>query len=357
MPSGSIFMTPGVLRDLKTESTYDIPHPLRNHPVGSLVTYALADPRTVGSITRGLAGITIAGNAVDDEAGVLIPLSAALRGAYPERTRVRFYGTRDEVNRVDALGLVIGTQARRIDAVDLTQSAPADLSDLGVSIEQDAEDKSDFPHNQLYYHVGPETAWTTRIHTCTALAMWSRTAGISYLSHADSSTSPKTIAENVTEFFTDVIKAGAVLTTPGELSVVLFTAEDTLTGRATSVQSVLGALDHLDATHTRAVYEHAKCHIAGPSDAVVVTAGAPPRVLLSYPDHVEHLLTRYAVRGERNVRDLLVEVLKTAETNHEFEPKAYRAAKKAKELDDKQLYRLLVALVGYTDEEATKRWG
>ncbi|MFI7534298.1 hypothetical protein [Streptosporangium sp. NPDC049376] len=357
MPSGCIFMTPGVLRDLKTEATYDIPADLRNHPVGSLVTYTLAGPRTVGSIAQGLVGMTIAGNAVDDEAGRLIPLSPALRDAYPERTRVRFYGTPDEVNRVTALGLVIGTPARRTDLVDLTESAPADLSDLGISIEQDAEDKSDFPARQLYYYVGPERAWTTRIHTCTALAMWSRTAGISYLSHADSSTPPERIAERVTEFFTDVIKAGAVLSTPGELSVVLFTAEDTLTGRGSSVQSVLGALDHLGAAHTRVFYEHARCHIAGPSDTVVVSAGAAPRVLLSYADHVEHLLTRYTIKGERNVRDILVEVLKTAQANHEFEPKAYLAAKKARSQGDDQLHRLLVALAGLTEEDAAKRWG
>ncbi|MFD0884167.1 hypothetical protein ACFQ08_06340 [Streptosporangium algeriense] len=357
MPSGSIFMTPGVLRDLKTEATYDIPADLRVHPVGSLVTYTLAAPRTVGSITRGLAGMTIANSAVDDEAGRLIPLSAALRGAYPERTRVRFYGTPDEVSGVDALGPVIGTPARRVDVVDLTESAPADLSDLGVSIEQDAEDKSDFPRNQLYYHVGPETAWTTRIHTCTALAMWSRTAGISYLSHADSNTPSKRIADHMTEFFTDVLKAGAVLSTPGELSIVLFTAEDTLVGRATSVQSVLGALNHLGATHTRAFYDHARCHIAGPDDAVVVSAGAAPRVLLCYADHMERLLYLYTFRGERNVRDLLVEVLKSAEPNREFESKAYPAAKKARSQGDEQLYRLLVALVGLTEEDAAEQWG
>ncbi|MEV8633072.1 hypothetical protein AB0395_15575 [Streptosporangium sp. NPDC051023] len=356
MPNGKIFMTRGVLRDLKTGSTYDIPQELRTQPVGTLVTYTLASPRAVGSITPGLTGMIIANNAVDDEAGLLVPLKTALRGAYPDRTRVRFYGTADEVSGVDALQLVIGAQSRRVDLMDPAESAPSPLSSLGVSIEQDAQDKTDFDDDQLYYHVGAGSAWTTRIHTCTVLAMWSRTAKISYLSHADSSTSSQTIAQHMGEFFTAATSKKADLTATGELSIVLFTAKDTLTSKNSSLESILHALDLLSAAHTRAVYERARCHIAGPSDAIVVSTDAPPKVLLAYQDHLKYLLNRYAIYGEQNIRGFLIGVLQDAMVNAEFEPDAYEAAKKAKTQNDRDLYLLLAALVGYDEKKALERW-
>ncbi|MFC6086013.1 hypothetical protein [Sphaerisporangium aureirubrum] len=117
----------------------------------------------------GLVGMIFANQCVDDEAGQLIPLKAALRGAYPEHTRARFYGTHNQVDKVDALKFVIDAHNRRVDLVDPARSAPGGYSSLGLSIEQDAEDKSDDDENQEYYHVGAGSAWTTRIHTCTAL--------------------------------------------------------------------------------------------------------------------------------------------------------------------------------------------
>ena len=143
---------------------------------------------------------------------------------------------------------------------------------------------------------------------------------------------------------------------PDELSVVPFTAEDTLTSRCSSLESVLHALNHLSATHTRAVYERARCHIAGPCDAIVVSTDEPPKVLLAYPDHLRYLLNRYAIRGEQNIRGILAGVLENAVVNAELEPDAYRAAKKAKTQNDRDLYLLLAALVGYGEEDALKRW-
>jgi hypothetical protein len=186
--------------------------------------------------------------------------------------------------------------------------------------------------------------------------MWSRTARISYLSHADSSTSSETIAGHMADFLTRATTAGADLTAQGELTVVLFTAEDTLTGSASSIDSVVNALDHLAAAHVLPVYTQAKCHIAGPDDAIVVSTGAPPKVRLDPRDHLPYLLTRYAIYGAQNIRGYLATALATADESPTLEPTAYRAAMKAKSLNDRPLYVLLHTLVGYDAQEALKRW-
>ncbi|MFC6083089.1 hypothetical protein [Sphaerisporangium aureirubrum] len=357
MPNGKIFMTPGVLRDLKTGNTYDIPAGLRGvSPVNTIVTYTLASAREVGSITPGVAGSVVKGCGVD-ETGQVIPFSAELRGAYPEGTRLWLYGTLDEVGGVDGLKLVIGDQNRRVDLVDPARSAPLRLSEIGVSIEQDIDDKTGDAPDQQYYHVGGGTAWTTRIHTCTALAMWSRTARISYLSHADAGTSSETIAAHMTDFLTRATLAGADLTANGELSVVLFTAQDSLSGWVGSIRRTVDALDRLTAAHTRAVYTAAKCHIAGPDDAIVVSADEQPKVLLASWDYLTYLMDRYRARGEQNIRGILAGALSTADKQPELESTAGRTAEKARERDDRALYLLLASLVGFDEQQARKAWG
>ncbi|MFC7383480.1 hypothetical protein [Sphaerisporangium rhizosphaerae] len=357
MPNGKIFMTPGVLRDLTTGNTYDIPAGLRDlSPVNTLVTYTLASASDVGSITPGVAGTVVKGCGVD-ETGQVIPFSAALRGAYPEGTRLRLYGTLDEVGAVDALKLVIGDQDRRVDVVEPARSAPVRLSEIGVSIEQDCMDKTGDAPGQQYYHVGAGTAWTTRIHTCTALAMWSRTARISYLSHADAGTSSQTIAQHMTAFLTQATAAGADLTANGELSVVLFTASDSLRTMIASLRKVVNALDHLAAAHTRAVYTSATCHITGPDDAIVVSADAPPKVLLHHEDYLTYLMDRYRARGEQATRAFLAGALSTADKQPGLESTAGRTADRARERNDRELYVLLASLVGFDKQTALKAWG
>ncbi|WP_184986037.1 hypothetical protein [Sphaerisporangium rubeum] len=355
MPNGMIHTSEDALRDLKTKQTYTIPSKLRGRPGGTLVTYTLAPDKTVDSITPGLVGKLDGDDAVDDATEQRVPLGAALRNVYPDGIQVRLYGTSTKIIALDPLGRVIGGKDRRIDLVDPSHAAPDNLSELGVSVEQDSDDKSDDDPDQVYYYVGKKSAWTTRIQTCTALAMWSRSAGLSYLSHADAATPSETIAKEMTRFFEAAAATDADLSASGELSVFLFTASDTPASRFSSLETTFLALNHIKGEYARYFFERAKCHIVGHRDAVVVSSTARPKVLRPYADYVPYLLTRYAERGEEHIRGILIDVLRTAEPNRDFEPQAYKAAKKAG-TEHRDLQRLLYTVAGYSEQEAAERW-
>ncbi|HEY9524385.1 MAG TPA: hypothetical protein VIR33_14175 [Thermopolyspora sp.] len=357
MPNGKIFMTGSVLRDLVTGNTYGIPVQLRGRPVNTLVTYTLTHPndRDVSTVTSGMTGLFM-GSSTVDEYGNFFPVAQALRDAYPVHTPIRFCGTSDEVSEVDALTVNLGAPSRRVNVVDTSAIAPEDPSSLGVSVEQDAQDKSDDPVGQVYYHIGAETAWTTRVRTCTALAMWSRTAQISYLSHADSSTDAATIAENMKTFLDKAMAAGADLSVSAELTVTLFLAEDTLGSRASSLEPISKALGHLPAAYTKTVFIAAKCHIIHPANVVIVSSDKPPAVRLQLDEYLEYLLTQYAIRGDAEIGRLLAKTIPSVDPSSDFESLAYHAAKKAHQQGDDQLCLLLGQLSGYGRAEMKERW-
>ncbi|MFC6086014.1 hypothetical protein [Sphaerisporangium aureirubrum] len=357
MPNGAISTNTHYLRDLKTKESYEIPSALRYNSTGTLVTYKLAGTGVVDTVVPGVAGKIEGKNCVDDLTGQSIPLKTALRDVYPDGVSVRFYGTLDQVSALDPLIRVIGTEKRRIDLTDPSVAAPTDLSDLGVSVEQDGDDKSDDDKDQVYYYVGKESAWTTRVQTCTALAMWSRSAEISYLSHADAATSSQTIADNMTRFFEAAAETEADLSASGELGVYLFTATDTLTSSLSSLETTFLALNHIAAEYARLFFERAKCHIIGDKDAVVVSKTARPTVLCGGEAYLAYLMTRYAERGEQNISAILVPALEATVVNTSYDKVAYQAAMKAKEKGNRPLYSLLATLIDYTPQDALERWG
>ncbi|MEU9885703.1 hypothetical protein [Sphaerisporangium sp. NPDC051011] len=349
-------MTPTVVRDLVTEQTYSIPPVQAVHAVGTLVDYTL-NGLAVGRIRKTLRGTVDGDSAIPQGAAVRIPLRSDLRGVYPDNTQVAFSGTIERVSSLDALTWNLGTMARRVDVTDAAGTVPQPPNGLGVSIEQDAQDKSDFPKNQAYYHLKGGTAWTTRVQTCAALAMWSRTARISYLSHADAGTSPVTVSEHVAEYLAQAVKGGADLSVPGELTAVILLAHATLGEDNGSLQVLSLSLNHLPTAQAAIVYRNARCHIIGPRDYVAVQAGGPPRVLLLPDVRAGYLLTRYTATPTPAMRDLLVQAVPTpapgtwlVDRNAVFE-----AAQAAKAQDHETLLPVFARLLGYEDAAEARR--
>ncbi|MFC4591352.1 hypothetical protein [Sphaerisporangium corydalis] len=354
-------MKPTVVRDVVTGHSYDVLPDQAVHPVGTIVEYVPVQPPTVASV-KGLVAGTVTGDSVSTDIGLKIPLRSDLRSVYPDGTKVKFSGTPERVFALDALTWDLGAPARRVDVTDNSGSVPKPLSRLGISIEQDSKDKTDFDTNQAYYHLGAAGAWTTRVHTCAVFAMWSRTARISYLSHADAGTSPVTVSEYVAEYLAQAVKGGADLDVPGELTVVILLADDTLGQDSTSLQVLSLSLNHLPTAQAAAVYRNARCHLIQPDDYVVVQAGGPPRVLLLPDTRVTYLLKQYTRSPTPALRDLLAQSVPAPVPIAwpRFEPTLiFDAAQGAKAQGHDTLLPVFARLVGYRDgNEARQRlWG
>jgi hypothetical protein len=354
MLTGTIFMTPNIVRDLTTGRTYDIDNNVLRLPVGTLVVYTL-NHGVVDSLGQTLTGLVMGNTAVDDVSERSTVLPAWAQGVYPGLTPIRFRGTTQSVTMVDALSRTLLKANRRIDLTDPSQDVPPTVN-RGENVEQDDTWTSPAVQGQTYYYNGTGSAWTTRVHTCTALAMWSMTAQRSYLSHADAGTPPATVGQHMGAYLTQVVQAGANLATAGELTVVLCLAEDTLASLHTSCEVIAKALAHLTPAQAKAVFTAAKCQVVGPDEVIVVSAAAAPKVMLDADARLRYLLGKYSLSGEPTIRAHLLKAIASAYADKTLDPPAYGAAKMAKEKHDDELLDYLYLLPGHTKEQAKKLW-
>ncbi|HEY0754724.1 MAG TPA: hypothetical protein VGD98_12235 [Ktedonobacteraceae bacterium] len=183
--------------------------------------------------------------------------------------------------KADELIVHLASKMRKVPSIstlDLSLSY-LEISKSGTFVEQDGLKEHD-KVGQVYYYIGEGLAYTERVRTCTALAIYKKVPGqLAYLSHADSSTSSKVIATHIGEYLT---KVGAAFFDPAQTSIVLCFAEDTFSGFKQSVLSssltpvLKGLLEVIGAERARAMCATICYQEVGPQDKIVVGNGHAP---------------------------------------------------------------------------------
>jgi hypothetical protein len=147
------------------------------------------------------------------------------------------------------------------DAIVLPEDAEQ-IQDVGVNVEQDGLREGN-PEDQEYYYIGQGIAWTTRIRTCTALAIFDYVTGNSFLCHADGGEGNSgRIVQHLQQYLQRVPdqQYGSTLT------VNVFTAEDTHRDKGGSFTDVIKSLEQMELRCDSITYVH-------PDDTVAVFAG------------------------------------------------------------------------------------
>ncbi|MFI6742767.1 hypothetical protein ACIBI9_58580 [Nonomuraea sp. NPDC050451] len=341
-----------VVRDPQNGQIYDLSGNPSAYPENSVVEFEIESIR----IYRSVGGTVNAANVTTTIGNLSYPLADELRGVYPDGTRVKFRGTRDQITILDALTWNLESGARRVDVTDATRPVPQQPGELGVPIEQDSDDKSGDAQHQQYYYLDKGRAWTTRVQTCAALAMWSRTARLSYLSHADAGTDPALVAENVGDYLGKVVGAGADLNAPDELTVIILLALDTPGKDDTSLQVLSLSLNHLTTAQAAVVYRNARCHIIGPTDYVVVQPGGPPQVLLHRDTRAAYLLKKYIASPTPQLVEEIIRAVRVLPRDWDISNTViYHALQIAKEQGHEALLPSFALLLGCKSGEEVRQ--
>lgn len=138
-----------------------------------------------------------------------------------------------------------------------------------VNVEQDGHRDLN-PEDQEYYYQGQGMAWTTRVRTCTALAIYDPATGQSFLCHADGG---KGNRANISAHLETYLEAVQPPRGQPNLAVHVFAADDTIRDKGGSYTTVLEALRAANLAVTKLVQVH-------PDDMIAVSAITGPQHLL-----------------------------------------------------------------------------
>jgi hypothetical protein len=166
------------------------------------------------------------------------------------------------------------------------------IKKVGVNVEQDGHRDLN-SQDQIYYYIGKDIAWTTRIRTCSALAIYDPSTGISFLCHADGEEGNEDRILEHLKIYLGKCSSGSFK----NLIVNVFTAQDTKENNGGSYKIVIECLNELNLESKAITY-------VDPDDTVAVFPNGPARRL-------------------RPSLTLLVEALKNYSENQTEERKKY----------------------------------
>lgn len=174
-----------------------------------------------------------------------------------------------------------------------------EIRGAGVNIEQDGHRELN-KKDQEYYYMGQGLAWTTRIRTCTALAVYDSYTGNSFLCHADGGDGNLgRIIQHLDQYLRMVPdqRFGNTLTTN------IFTAEDTKHDGKTSLSLVLKALSTFVLKHNKITRVH-------PEDTIAVFPGGPAKSLRPTSTLLEDALKKHSDDKDAQTRKYIIDVLR-----------------------------------------------
>ncbi len=173
-----------------------------------------------------------------------------------------------------------------------------DIQETGVNIEQDGYREYN-PIDQEYYYIGHGLAWTTRIRTCTALAIYDNVSHNSFLCHADGGKGNLArIITHLEQYLQQVPDQQFADT----LTINIFTAPDTSNYDTSSLTVVLNGL--------RAVaLQHDKIMEVLPDATVAVFPGGPARSLPPTKSLLQNALANYCKEPSEQGKDYILDIL------------------------------------------------
>ncbi|GHO87635.1 eCIS core domain-containing protein [Dictyobacter formicarum] len=365
---GSVFLSTKYIRDEQTANIYTIPMTLPNRfPVGS---YVFFDVNNQGNITR----IDFPRGVVNQAREVVIEnstqtefiISPSLRGQFSDRAKVVITkgavvipsGGASLQGRLYALSLELDapaylTKGRKSDVINLNVQE-SELKEKGTLVEQDEPNKSGYAPDQVFYYIGKGLAYTTRIRTCAALAIYNQQTGLSYLSHAESRTLSTTVSDNITDYIKQVKKVGGNFFDPQQTRITLFFADDTLNDfQTSSVKVITDALGKiLSKIQLISLLSSISYQIVSPEDFVFVGSSHTPSISLLSTVQQTYLLKRYTTANTPSqIKEAEQEFINLMDqfndwNDYDVRAEVFAASEIASERGNEEFQKLLLKLIG-----------